>query len=135
MKTRICAVAVVEKDGKILMGNKAVDVGPYPNTWRIPGGGVETEESLVDAVKREVKEEVNLDVESVEKIGVYEDNEPDKNGEMTHYVFHLFKAKTFAGNAFASKEFPSIKWVDKKQLANTPMARPSIKLFKELGYL
>lgn len=134
MKTRICVVAVIEKDSKILMGNKARDIGPYPNTWRLPGGGVEEGESLEDAIKREIKEETYLDVESVEEIGVYEDEEPDKNGEMTHYVFNVFKVKS-SGKYAVSEEFPSLKWVDKKQLTNTPLARPSIKLFKELGYL
>ncbi|MDO8621077.1 MAG: NUDIX hydrolase [Candidatus Levybacteria bacterium] len=134
MKTRICVVAVIEKDGKILMGNKARDIGPYPNTWRLPGGGVEERESLEDAIKREIKEETNLDVEKVEKIGVYEDEEPDKDGEMTHYVFNVFKVKS-SGKYAASEEFPSLEWVDKKQLVNTSLARPSIKLFKELGYL
>ncbi len=134
MKTRICAVAVIEKDGKILMGNKARDIGPYPNTWRLPGGGVEEGESLEDAVKREIKEETNLDTENVERIGVYEDEEPNKNGEMTHYIFNIFKAKT-SGEHAVSKEFPSLQWVDKKHLANTPLARPSRKLFMELGYL
>lgn len=134
MKTRICAVAVVENDGKILMGNKVKDVGPYPNTWRLPGGGVEDGESLEDAVRREVKEETNLDTQDVKKMGAYEDNEPDKNGEMTHYIFNVFKVKA-SGEHVASKEFPSLKWIDKKQLANISLARPSIKLFKELGYL
>ncbi len=134
MKTRICAVAVIEKNGKILMGNKARDIGPYPNTWRLPGGGVEEGESLEDAAKREIKEETNLDVESVEKIGVDEDDEPDKNGEMTHYVFNMFKVKP-SGKHAISKELPSLRWIDKKQLANISLARPSIKVFKELGYL
>lgn len=134
MKTRICAVAVIEEDGKILMGNKVRDMGPYPNTWKLPGGGVEEGESLEDAVRREVKEETNLDTEGVKKIGVYEDKEPDKNGEMTHYVFDVFKVEP-SGKHAVSKEFPSLKWVDKKQLANIPLARPSIKLFKEMGYL
>ena len=73
MKTRICAVAVIEKAG--------------------------------------------LNTESVEKMGVYEDDEPDKNGEMTHYVFHSFKAKSLGGQAVTSEEFPFLKWIDRRQLA------------------
>lgn len=134
MKTRICAVAVIEKNGKILMGNKAKDVGPYPNTWRLPGGGVEEGESLEGAVKREIKEETSLDAEITAKIGIYEDDEPDKNKEMTHYVFNAFKVSPL-GEPAVSKEFPFLKWIDKKHLSNTPLARPSIRLFKELGYL
>lgn len=134
MKTRLVVAAVIEKDGKILMGNKAKDVGPYPNTWRLPGGGVEEGESLEDAIRREIKEETDLDAISLEKIGVQEDDEPNKNGEMTHYTFHLFKAET-EGQEAITEEFPDLIWVSKEELGKVPLARPSIELFKKLGYL
>jgi 8-oxo-dGTP diphosphatase len=134
MKTRNCAVAVIEKDGKILMGNKASGVGPYPNTWRIPGGGIEEGESPEDAVKREVMEETGLRVDYVEKVGFYEDDEPDKNGEMTRYIFNVFKVEV-SGKELVSEEFPELRWIDKSELLKSPLARPSIKLFKDLGYL
>jgi len=134
MKNRNCSVALIEKDGKILMGNKASGVGPYPDTWRLPGGGIEEGETPEDAVKREVMEEVGLEVLEVEKIGIYEDEEPNKNGEMIHYVFNMFKVK-ISGNEKVSEEFPEINWIEKDKLNEYPLARPSVKLFKDLGYL
>ena len=134
MKTRNCSVAVIERDGKILMGNKASGVGPYPDTWRLPGGGIEEGESPEDTVKREVNEEVGLIVTEVDGLGIYEDEEPDKKGEMTHYVFNMFKV-SFSGEDKVSEEFPEIKWIEIDKLSEYPLARPSIKLFKDLGYL
>lgn len=134
MKTRICVVAVIEKDGKILLGQKEKDRGPYPNTWLIPGGGVEEGESFEEAIRREIKEETGLEVSNLEKIGINEDDEPDKHEEMTHYVFHVFKADPI-GKHIKTDEFPTIEWVDIKDLGSIPHARPSIKLFKDLGYL
>lgn len=134
MKTRLVVVAIIEKDGKILMGNKAKDVGPYPNTWRLPGGGVEEGESLEEAMRREIKEETNLDVASLDKINLDEDEEPDKNGEMTHYTFHTFRVET-NGKEKISDEFPELIWVDKTKLRDVPLARPTIKYFKEKGWM
>jgi len=134
MKTRVCVVAVIEKDGKILLGRKVKDRGPYPNTWLIPGGGVETGESIEEAIRREIKEETGLGVKSLQKIGVNEDNEPNKYGEMTHYVFHGFKVEP-AGKDEITDEFPTIEWVDIKDLGKLSHARPSIELFNKLGYL
>lgn len=134
MKTRECSVAVVEKDGKILMGNKTPGRGPYPDTWRLPGGGIDAGETPEDAVKREVMEEVGLTVTSVESLGIIEDDEPDKNGEITHYIFNMFRVE-FSGKEDVSEEFPEIKWIEKTKLNDFPLARPSIKLFKDLGYL
>lgn len=135
MKTKNVSVALVEKEGKILMGMKAPDVGPYPNTWRLPGGKIEDGESEVDALIREVKEETNLDVDSYERIGTYEDDEPDKHGELTHWKFHIYKVLP-AGELKSSDEFPEVKWFDIKDLPNvSSVARASIKLFQDLGYL
>lgn len=135
MKTKLVSVALVEKDGKILMGMKAPGVGPYPDTWRLPGGKIEEGESEEEALVREVKEETNLDVDSYEKIGVYEDDEPDKHGEMTHWIFHIYKVKP-RGELKTSEEFPEVKWFSIKDLPKiSSVARASIKLFQDLGYL
>src|ERR1700733_1269613 len=92
MKARVIVTTLIEKNGEILLGQKPKDIGPYPNTWHLPGGGVNIEtESLEDAVKREVKEETGLDVLKMERVSFDEDYEPDKHGEMTHYVFLVFK--------------------------------------------
>lgn len=132
MKTRVVAVAIIEKDGKILMGNKAKDVGPYPNTWRLPGGGVEDGESLEKALIREVKEETGLEVTNLEEVGLQEDDEPNKHGERTHYTFHIFRAEV-AGKENPTDEFPELRWIDKSELKDMPLARPSIQYFKQIG--
>lgn len=134
MKIRICSVALIEKDGKILMGNKKPGVGPYPDTWRLPGGGIEEGESPEDALKREIMEEIGVNVTDLKFIGLYEDDEPDKDNVMTHYVFHMFKIKV-DGEGSISDELTQIKWIDKSSLNEFPLPRPSIKLFKELGYV
>ncbi|HSX08713.1 MAG TPA: hypothetical protein VLF93_01000 [Candidatus Saccharimonadales bacterium] len=37
MKARVIVTTLIEKEGKILLGKKLKDVGPYPNTWHLPG--------------------------------------------------------------------------------------------------
>ncbi|MBI4091637.1 MAG: NUDIX hydrolase [Candidatus Levybacteria bacterium] len=134
MKTKVVVIAIVESNGKILMGQKKKNVGPYPNAWRLPGGGVEEGETLEEAITREVKEETGLKVVSLERIGFDEDNEPDNHGEMTHYVFLAYRAKT-TGEPKISEELVILKWIGKSELKKIRNVRPGLKLFKELGYL
>ena len=105
MKARVIVTTLIEKNGRILLGEKPKDVGPYPNTWHLPGGGVDLEhESLEDAVRREIKEETGLNVERTERVSFDEDYEPDKHGEMTHYLFLVYKVTPTSMDAKAADD-------------------------------
>lgn len=71
---RLSARALIIKEGKILLNE--FDHGDYYN---LPGGGVELDESLRDAVKREVLEESGLSVQVKEMVYIYEYN-PIRDG-------------------------------------------------------
>lgn len=58
-KIRNSAKALIIKDGKMA----AVKIGDAGEVWYImPGGGVESEETLREAVCREVAEELGIDI-------------------------------------------------------------------------
>lgn len=49
------------------------------NTWAVPGGWVDrTDTSLLDVVRREAKEEVNVTVLDAVQVGVTTEDHPDK---------------------------------------------------------
>ena len=61
-----------------------------PEGWAIPGGFVDYGESVEDAVRREMKEETNLDLEELEQFHVYSDPERDPR---FHTICTLFLAR------------------------------------------
>lgn len=62
LNPKIGAVALIEdENGRLLAVRRSKD--PAKGTWHLPGGFAEVEETVEDAVKREVKEELNIDVE------------------------------------------------------------------------
>ena len=136
MKARIIVTTFIEKDGKILLGKKPDNVGPYPNAWHFPGGGVRLEEeSLEEAVRREIKEETGLKIEKMERVSFDEDYEPDKHGEKTHYVFLAYKVIPLSMDVRASDDIVKLEWFDKSELQMLLLPRPSIKLLQEIGWL
>ena len=60
----------------ILDGDRVVLVRrgrePLKGFWSIPGGGLELGESLLDAVRREVREEVGLEIEVLGMVEIFE---------------------------------------------------------------
>lgn len=56
----VCVDGVYVKNGKLLLLKRSVE--PFKGFWHIVGGHVEENETLKDALRREFKEETNLDI-------------------------------------------------------------------------
>jgi len=67
--------AVIVRDDKVLLIKRGSE--PFAGFWALPGGYVDWDETVEDAVKREVMEETGLTVTSLELIGVY--SNPDRH--------------------------------------------------------
>jgi 8-oxo-dGTP diphosphatase len=58
----LCVDGFFIKDNKILLVKRNVD--PFKGYWHLVGGRVEDSENLREALKREYKEETNLEIEA-----------------------------------------------------------------------
>lgn len=58
-----------------------------PAGWAIPGGFIDEGESAEDAARREMKEEIGLDVELTEQLYTYSDPSRDPRGHTLTVVF------------------------------------------------
>ena len=62
VKTRVGSYGIIIHEEKIALVKKAK--GGYKGKLDLPGGGVEHDENLVEALKREIKEEAGIDISS-----------------------------------------------------------------------
>ena len=100
--------AVIIENGRILLVKRANE--PNKGKWSVPGGLVRVGESLIDALKREIKEEVGVEIEVDDVACVSE--EIFRDGEVRfHYVIIDFFAKIVDGNVRPGSDAQEIKWV------------------------
>ena len=107
-RVELNVLCLVEDGNKILLQNRV------KKDWEghtLPGGHVEKDESFVDAVIREMKEETGLDIKNPILVGVKQFS--IKYGR---YVVFLFKTNEFEGILQSSKE-GKMEWVEYKDLS------------------
>ena len=63
LRRNIVSALIFSRDGKLLFGKKdPKGGGVYADCWHIPGGGVNKDEDRLQALRREISEEVGLDI-------------------------------------------------------------------------
>ncbi len=78
----------------IIKGQKTLLVKhSYRPLWYMPGGGVDYKETGIQAVRRELEEEVNISCENFELFGFYHSEQEHHDDYVALYVTHLSEDK------------------------------------------
>ena len=124
-------VLVCNDKGEVLL----VKGEKFGESWVIPGGHVEMGEKCVDAAKREIKEEVNLEISDVEFLQ-YQDSIYPKDWKIKrHFIFMDFTAKLKSGEIKLNEELEAYGWFEPKhalkELELSKGARGIVEVFLE----
>ena len=108
--------AAIFRDGKVLMVRRARS--PALNLYTLPGGAVETGETLTDAVARETREETSLEIEPVALAGHREAIMRDREGKIErHFVILCFAARWRSGEPVLNEELDDARWLAPAELS------------------
>lgn len=123
-KINVSAI-IFNSEGKILIQKRSLNEEVFPGLWGIPGGTVEmSDKSVLDALKREVKEEVDVEIDN---IILYKENLVAK--EMYGVFYLVYVSVCVSREPKALDGTLEVLWVEENQLDNyefTPTTKQTI---------
>lgn len=128
VKWRVSAYAVIERDKKFLMCRR-----DELNRWMFPDGGIDNDESIKEALKRESLEEVGADVEMGRFIGMMDGWFYLTDEKQFYHTIRLFyKANIVGGMGKPSdKKIGQVKFISMNDV-NDVEFQDAVRYVKEL---
>ncbi len=116
---------IIKSEGKILLVKRKNP--PDKDLWSIPGGAVETGETLFQAVQREIKEECGVSVNNGKIIAIIDKIYRRREKIQYHYCIVDFLFEKFEGYPVSGSDALSLKFFDFKEILKSRNIPQSVK--------
>jgi len=115
------AVGAVIEDGKgriLLVRHKPERGGFWQGKWICPGGELELGEEIDAGIKREIKEETNLEIDLVKALAPFDRIVKSAEGVNLHVVYIDYIANLVSGELEVGSDVGEALWVEKDKLGS-----------------
>ena len=116
--------AIIHQDDKILAVQRS-EAMKLPLKWEFPGGKIEPNESEQQCIQREIKEELDIDIEVLQRLNPVLHDYPDFSIELIPYT-----AKHINGE-IKLKEHAQYLLLDKSELQELDWAEADVPIVEE----
>lgn len=125
MKTIRVAAAVLRDGDKIFTTQRGY--GEMKGGWEFPGGKIEPGETPEEAVKREIREELDTEIRVGELIDIVEYDYPS-----FHLSMDCFWCEVVSGH-LTLLEAEDAKWLTKEELGSVAWLPADVSLIEKIG--
>ena len=127
MKTIEVVAAIICRERKVLCVQRAEHEKEYVSLkWEFPGGKVEAGEQFEEALVREIREELSVDIEISKFFMTVEHTYPN-----FHLVMHVYRCDLTEGEVILN-EHVDMKWLKVDELDQLDWAEADIPIVKRL---
>jgi 8-oxo-dGTP diphosphatase len=121
---------VVISEGRVLLVRRGAP--PLEGEWSIPGGMLETGETVLEGVRRELMEETGVEVRVHDLIEVFERISLDDGGKARyHYVVLDYFCEAIRGDACAASDAAEIAWVHEDRLGEYALSSAAQRVIQK----
>ena len=125
MKTiRVVAAIIRDGNGRIFATQRGY--GPYKDGWEFPGGKIEEGETPQNALKREIREELDAEIRVGESAGHIEYDYPEFHLSMDCFFC------TLLSETMTLKEHEAAKWLKPAELDSVAWLPADLSLIERL---
>lgn len=124
MKTIEVVAAIITDNEKIFITRRGY--GDFIDMWEFPGGKVEYSETKEEALIREIKEELELDINEIDYLTTVEYDYPN-----FHLIMHCYTCK-ISGGTLSLHAHNDAKWVTLDQLDNQKWVPADVDVVKAI---
>ena len=118
------AAAIIMEDGKIFATQRGY--GEFKDGWEFPGGKIEQDEMPQQALKREIREELDTEIEVGELFDTVEYDYPS-----FHLTMYCFICTVKSGD-LVLKEHEAARWLTRENLDSVDWLPADIALIEKL---
>ena len=110
--------AVIEDEaGRILFVKHIPErVGFWQGKWICPGGALESGETIEEGIKREVREETQLEIELLEPLHPFDRIVRSDDEVSLHVIYLDYRAKVTGGSLKAGDDIGEAVWVERQRI-------------------
>jgi|SRR5690554_914867 len=116
--------AIIQYKDKTLVVQRSENMS-LPLKWEFPGGKIEANESEIDCIKREIKEELDIEIKVVKRLNSSNFDYPTFSIELIPYT-----AEYISGD-LKLREHQNYKWAKNEELLDLDWAEADVPIVKE----
>ena len=122
MNTLKVTCAIIENNGKILCAQRS-ETMKLPLKWEFPGGKIEENESLEACLKREIREELGIEINILEQLPSF------KHRYSANFSIELFPFRcNLLSHEIHLTEHKQIKWLSLEELKDLDWAEADVTI-------